>query len=78
MFVFLLLLFVGAIVYYPCSLFALQILDTMIYTYPEYFSGVWVEFLQATLNYLLILVVLFPGLIRVYVQSQKPGGQVYA
>ena len=78
MFTFLLLLFVGAIMYYPCSLFSRKILDTMIYTYPDYFTGPWVEFFQAVLTYLLILAVLFPGLIWVYVQSQKPEGQVYA
>lgn len=69
---FILLIVVGAIVWFAWDQVVSAIYTTVSTTFPTYFTDSWVTFLNSMWTWMLLIVVLFGGLLWVYTQSQKP------
>ena len=76
------LVFIGLIIVGGLTWFAWDQIVSAVYTtvstnFPSLFTGSWVTFMDAIWYWMLLILVLFGGLLYVWVQSQKPVGYEY-
>lgn len=69
---FLMLLVVGGIFWYLSQDIVASVFNSVSTAYPSYFTGTWVTFINALWDWMPFLLIMFGGLLWIYVNSQTP------